>query len=247
MTTPSKIALVTGANRGIGLEITRQLAGKGVRVVLSGRDRTAVTEAAAGLRSTGLDVEGLQLDVTDSRSIATAAAELDTRYGRLDILVNNAAVRIEEYGKQPSEQSLPEWRETFDTNVFGLVEVTLAFLPMIRRSPAGRIVNVSSLLASLTLHSDPGSYTYSPTFKSLPAYSATKGAVNSWTVHLAYELRDTPIKVNSAHPGYTRTGMNEGAGDLEPPAGAATSVSLALLDDHGPTGSYVHAGEVLPW
>jgi NAD(P)-dependent dehydrogenase (short-subunit alcohol dehydrogenase family) len=247
LTTPSKIALVTGSNRGIGLEITRQLAEKGIRVVLSGRDHAAVTDAAANLCSTGLDVEGLQLDVTDSQSIAAAAAELDTKYGRLDILVNNAAIRIEEYGKQPSEQSLGEWRETFDTNLFGLVEVTLAVLPMIRRSPAGRIVNVSSLLASLTLHSDPDSYTYSPTFKSLPAYSAAKSAVNSWTVHLAYELRDTPIKVNSAHPGYTKTDMNDGAGDLEPAAGAATSVSLALLDDDGPTGSYVHAGKVLPW
>jgi NAD(P)-dependent dehydrogenase (short-subunit alcohol dehydrogenase family) len=247
LTTPSKIALVTGANRGIGFEITRQLAGKGVRVVLSGRNQVAVTEAAANLRSAGLDVEGLQLDVTDPQSIAAAAAELDAKYGRLDILVNNAAIRIEKYGKQPSEQSLGEWRETFDTNLFGMVEVTLAVLPMIRRSQAGRIVNVSSLLASLTLHSDPDSYTYSPTFKSLPAYSATKSAVNSWTVHLAYELRDTSIKVNSAHPGYTRTDMNEGAGDIDPPDGAATGVSLALLDDNGPTGSYVHAGKVLPW
>ncbi len=247
LTPPSKIALVTGANRGIGLEITRQLAGKGIRVLLSGRDHAAVEEAAANLRGTGLDVEGLQLDVTDSQSIAAAAKELDAKYGRLDILVNNAAIRIEEYGKQPSEQSLAEWRKTFDTNLFGLVEVTIAVLPLIRRSPAGRIVNVSSLLASLALHSDPDSYTYSPTFKSLPAYSAAKSAVNSWTVHLAYELRDTPIKVNSAHPGYTKTDMNDGAGDLEPADGAATSVSLALLDEDGPTGSYLHAGKVLPW
>ncbi|WP_409181583.1 SDR family oxidoreductase [Amycolatopsis sp. VS8301801F10] len=241
------IALVTGANRGIGFEIVRQLAERGVRVVLSGRDEAAVETAAAGLRDTGLAVEGLRLDVTDSKSIEAAAAELETRHGRLDVLVNNAAVRIEKYGKRPSQQTLAEWRETFDTNLFGMVETTLAMLPLIRKSAAGRIVNVSSLLGSLTLHSDPESYTYSDTFKALPAYSATKSAVNSWTVHLAYELRDTPIKVNSAHPGYTKTGMNDGAGDQEPPDGAVTSVELALLDENGPSGSYVHAGKVLPW
>ncbi|MFJ3961876.1 SDR family oxidoreductase [Streptomyces sp. NPDC090036] len=242
-----KIALVTGANRGIGLEIARQLAEKGVRVVLSGRKPDAVVEAATALRSAGLNVEPLVLDVTSTGSIAGAAAELDARLGHLDILVNNAGIRIEEYGRQPSEQPLRQWRETFDTNLFGVVEATTAFLPLIRKSAAGRIVNVSSLLASLTTHSDPGSYAYSPMFKSLPAYSASKSALNSWTVHLAYELRETPIKVNAVHPGYTRTDMNEGAGDLEIPEGAATSVGMALLDDDGPTGSYVHMGNTVPW
>jgi NAD(P)-dependent dehydrogenase (short-subunit alcohol dehydrogenase family) len=246
-THPSKIALVTGANRGIGFEIARQLAENGVRVLLGGRRPQAVAEAALKLRSSGLDVEPLALDVTQSDSIGAAAAEVASKHGRLDILVNNAAVRIEEYGKQPSEQALQQWRETFDTNLFGVVEVTQAFLPLIRKSAAGRIVNVSSLLASLGTHSDTSSYAYSAMFKSLPAYSASKSAINSWTVHLAYELRETAIKVNAVHPGYTKTDMNDGAGDLEIPVGAKTSVSMALLGDDGPTGQYVHLGKVLPW
>jgi NAD(P)-dependent dehydrogenase (short-subunit alcohol dehydrogenase family) len=243
----SKVAIVTGANRGIGFEIARQLAAQGVRVVLSGRNRAAVDEAAATLRSAGLDVDALQLDVTASGSIAAAAARIEAEYGRLDILVNNAGIRIEKYGRLPSEQPLSEWRKTFDTNLFGMVEVTVAFLPLIHRSAAGRIVNVSSLLGSLGMHSDPDSYTHSPTFKSLPAYSASKSAVNSWTVHVAFELRDTRIKVNAVHPGYTKTDMNEGAGDLEIPDGAATSVSMALLDSDGPSGTYVHMGKIIPW
>ncbi|MGC4856684.1 SDR family oxidoreductase [Micromonospora sp. DT4] len=242
-----KVALVTGANRGIGHEIARQLAGNGVHTLIAGRRSDAVTEAVASLRGMGADVSPLNLDVTEPESIATAAAEVSEKYGRLDILVNNAGIRIEEYGKQPSEQPMAQWRTTFNTNLFGVVEVTTAFLPLIRKSEAGRIVNVSSLLASLTKHSDPTSYVYSDAFKSLPAYSASKSAVNSWTVHLAYELRDTPIKVNSVHPGYTKTDMNDGAGDLEVSVGARTSVAMALLHADGPSGSYVHLGEALPW
>jgi NAD(P)-dependent dehydrogenase (short-subunit alcohol dehydrogenase family) len=242
-----KIALVTGANRGIGLEIARQLAERDVHVILTGRDREATVEAAARLRSARLDVEALALDVTRTDSISAAAAEVGGKYGHLDVLVNNAGIRVERDNSQPSERSLRQWRETFDTNLFGVVEVTVAFLPLIRRSAAGRIVNVSSLLASLSTHSDPASYVYSPEFKSYPAYSASKSALNSWTVHLAYELRDTPIRVNAVHPGYTKTGMNDGAGDLEIPMGARTSVTMALLGDDGPSGSYVHMGKVVPW
>ncbi|MFE4257326.1 SDR family oxidoreductase [Streptomyces sp. NPDC056883] len=244
---PSPTALVTGANRGIGLEVARRLGERGVRVLLGGRDPGATAAAAADLRDGGLDAEPLVLDVTKPDTIAAAAAEVARTRGRLDILVNNAGIRVEEYGRRPSEQPLPQWRETFDTNLFGVVAVTTAFLPLILRAEAGRIVNVSSLLASLTLHSDPDSYTYSPAFKSLPAYSASKSAVNSWTVHLAYELRDTPIKVNAVHPGYTRTAMNDGAGELDPPQGAETAVRMALLGSDGPSGGYLHLGETLPW
>lgn len=243
----SKIALVTGANRGIGFEIARQLAESGVRVLLTGRNREATVEAAMKLQRAGLDVEALTLDVTQTDSISVAAAEITSKYGHLDILVNNAGIRIEQYGKQPSEQPLQQWRETFDTNLFGVVAVTKVFLPLIRKSPAGRIVNVSSLLASLNTHSDPHSYAYSPMFKSLPAYSASKSAVNSWTVHLAYELRETPIKVNAVHPGYTKTDMNDGEGEQDIPTGAKTSVRMALLDNDGPSGSYVHMEETVPW
>ncbi|WP_131738729.1 SDR family oxidoreductase [Actinomadura roseirufa] len=244
---PSRVALVTGANRGIGFEIVRGLAGNGVHVLLTGRDRAAAEAATANLRATGLDVEPLVLDITKPDSVSAAAAEVENRYGRLDILVNNAGIRVEEYGKAPSEQPLRQWRETFETNVFGMVELTKALLPLIRRSEAGRIVNVSSMLASLGTHSDPDSYIYNDKFKSLPAYSASKSAINSWTVHLAYELRGTPIKVNSVHPGYTKTDMNEGDGDQDVAKGAETSVMMALIGDDGPSGVYVHLGEVLPW
>lgn len=246
-TYPFKIALVTGANRGIGFEIVRQLAEKGICVLLTGRNHEAVVQATMKLQSVGLNVEALTLDVTQTDSISAAAAKVASKYGRLDILVNNAAIRIEKYGKQPSEQPLQQWRETFDTNLFGVVEVTIAFLPLIRKSTAGRIVNISSLLASLSTHSNPDSYTYSPMFKSLPAYSASKSAVNSWTLHLAYELRETSIKVNAVHPGYTKTDMNEGEGELDIPTGAKTSVRMALLDQDGPTGSYVYMEKTLPW
>ncbi|CAL9592812.1 3-oxoacyl-[acyl-carrier-protein] reductase FabG [Streptomyces sp. enrichment culture] len=243
----SRLALVTGANRGIGYETARQLAAEGVRVLLAGRDREAVAAAAGELRGAGLAVEPLVLDVTDTDSIREAAAEVERTYGRLDILVNNAAIRVEEYGRKPSQQPLAQWRETFDTNLFGVVEVTRAFLPLLLRSPAGRVVNLSSLLGSIGTHGDPDSYAYSDMFKSLPAYSASKSAVNSWTVHLAYELRDTPVKVNAVHPGYTRTGMNDGEGELEIPDGARTGVAMALLDDDGPTGTYTHRGATVPW
>ncbi|MGX1130330.1 NAD(P)-dependent dehydrogenase (short-subunit alcohol dehydrogenase family) [Streptomyces glaucescens] len=243
----SRLALVTGANRGIGYETARQLAAEGVRVLLAGRDREAVAAAAGELRGAGLAVRPLVLDVTDADSIREAAAEVERTYGRLDILVNNAAIRVEEYGRKPSQQPLAQWRETFDTNLFGVVEVTRAFLPLLLRSPAGRVVNLSSLLGSIGTHGNPDSYAYSDMFKSLPAYSASKSAVNSWTVHLAYELRDTPVKVNAVHPGYTRTGMNDGEGELEIPDGARTGVAMALLDDDGPTGTYTHRGETVPW
>jgi NAD(P)-dependent dehydrogenase (short-subunit alcohol dehydrogenase family) len=244
---PEKTALVTGANRGIGREIARQLAEAGAHTLMTGRNRKAVAEAVEELRSDGLPVEVLELDVASSDSIRAAADEVARRFGRLDILVNNAGIRVEEYGKLPSQQPLHQWRETFESNLFGVVEVTCALLPLLRASPAGRIVNVASMLASLTRHSDPDSYTYSATFKSLPAYSASKTAVNSWTVHLAWELRDTPIKVNSVHPGYTKTDLNDGEGDLDIPTGARTSVEMALLGADGPTGTFVHLGEILPW
>jgi NAD(P)-dependent dehydrogenase (short-subunit alcohol dehydrogenase family) len=244
---PPKIALVTGATRGIGLETARQLAEGGVHVLLAGRSPDRAAQAASRLRARGADVEACALDVTREASIAALAEDIERRHGRLDILVNNAAIRIEEYGRRPSEQPLGSWRETFETNLFGVVAVTQALLPLIRRSAAGRIVNVSSLLASLGTHSDAASYAYSPKFKSLPAYSASKSAVNSWTVHLAYELRDTPIKVNAVHPGYTKTDMNEGDGELDVSVGARTSVRMALLDRDGPSGSYVHMDQTLPW
>ncbi len=243
----SSIALITGATKGIGLETARQLAHEGVRVLITGRDGDRTARAARVLTDAGLESEPIMLDVTRQETIAAAADEIARRHGRLDILVNNAAIRVEAYGRSPSEQPLDQWRETFETNLFGVVAVTQAFLPLLHRSAAGRIVNVSSLLASLSTHTDTSSYAYSDKFKSLPAYSASKSALNAWTIHLAYELRDTPIKVNAVHPGYTKTDMNDGDGDQEVTAGAATSVRMALLDADGPTGAYIHMARTVPW
>ncbi|UNK57156.1 SDR family oxidoreductase [Pseudoxanthomonas daejeonensis] len=244
MNTSSKVALVTGATRGIGRETVRQLAENGVHALLAGRNREKAVEAALELQAQGLPVEAIALDVTDAASIAAAAQEIERRYGRLDILVNNAGVMLDEIGKSVSEQSLDTWRRTFDTNVFGLVAVTQAFLPLLHRAPSARIVNVSSLLGSLALHAQPGSPIYD--FK-VPAYNVSKSAVNAWTVQLAYELRDSRIKVNTIHPGYVKTDMNGGEGEIEIADGARTGVRLALIGEDGPQGGYFYMDQVLPW
>ncbi|PPU38803.1 SDR family oxidoreductase [Xanthomonas arboricola] len=244
MTTHHKIALVTGATRGIGLETSRQFAKAGVLVLLAGRSLQRAATAADVLKAEGLSVEPIALDVTQTASIQSAVAAVTARFGKLDILVNNAGVLLDAADKAPSQQTLACWRETFDTNVFAVVEVTQAFLPLLRAAPAARIVNLSSQLGSFGLHTDPASGIYD--FK-IPAYNASKSVVNAWTVHLAYELRDTPIKVNAVHPGYVQTDMNGGQGEIDIPTGAKSSVDMALLDADGPTGTFTHLGKTLPW
>jgi NAD(P)-dependent dehydrogenase (short-subunit alcohol dehydrogenase family) len=243
MNSNSKIALVTGATRGIGRETVRQLAEAGVHTLLAGRDPARASNAALDLQLDGLPVEALTLDVTDAGSIAAAAKEVEKRHGRLDILVNNAGVLLDAPDKAPSEQSPSVWRETFDTNLFAAVEATRAFLPLLRQSPAGRIVNVSSIIGSIALHSDPSSGLHA--FR-VPAYGVSKSALNAWTVYLAHELRDTPIKVNAIHPGSVKTDMNS-QGSIDVQLGAKSSVDMALLGADGPSGSFTHLGEVLPW
>ena len=239
-----RIALITGANKGIGFETARQLGQQQVTILLGARD-PAKGEAAAGkLRGEGLDVRALPLDVTNTDSIRRAVEKVAQEFGRLDILINNAGVMVDDQTKKVSQQSLDAWRTTFDTNVFGLIATTQGFLPLLRKSAAGRIVNLSSILGSNTLHSDPQSPIYD--FK-VPAYNVSKSAVNAYTVQLAYELRDTPIKVNAAHPGWVKTEMGGEGATMELPDGAKTSVTLATLATDGPTGSYTHMGEALPW
>ena len=244
MNDSQKIALVTGATRGIGQETVRQLAAGGIRTLLAGRDKARTVEAAEKLKGEGLPVEAIVLDVTDAASIAAAVKHVGDTYGHLDILVNNAGILLDALEKKPSEQTLDTWRQTFDTNLFAVVEVTNALLPLIRKAPAGRIVNVSSQLGSFGLHNDPTSSIYG--FK-IPAYNVSKTAVNAWTVHLAYELRDTAIKVNAIHPGYVQTDMNGGNGEIDVPTGAKSSVGMALLDANGPTGTFTYLGKTLPW
>ncbi|NDK37531.1 SDR family NAD(P)-dependent oxidoreductase [Pseudoxanthomonas gei] len=244
MSNTSKTALVTGATRGIGFETVRQLAQAGVHTLLAGRDQAKAVEAALKLQAEGLSVEAIVLDVTDAASIGAAVEKVTKKFGRLDILVNNAGILRDEQGRKVSEQTLQAWRETFDTNLFGLVAVTQSFLPLLHKSPSARIVNVSSVLGSVALHSDPASPIYD--FK-VPAYNVSKSAVNAWTVQLAYELKDSKIKVNTIHPGYVKTDMNAGEGEIDVADGAKTSVAMALIDDAGPNGSYRHLDNILPW
>ena len=239
-----KIALITGGNKGIGFETARQLAKTGVHVIIGSRDRKKGVEASLKLQGEGLAVEALSIDVNSQSSIAEAAREVEKKHGRLDILINNAGVLVDAQDKKPSEQTLDTWRKTFDTNVFGLVATTQAFLPLLKKSTAGRIVNLSSILGSNTLHADPASPIYD--FK-VPAYNVSKAAVNAWTVQLAYELKDSKIKVNAAHPGHVKTDMGGEAAPMEIVDGAKTSVQLALIGDNGPNGGYVHLGDTLPW
>jgi NAD(P)-dependent dehydrogenase (short-subunit alcohol dehydrogenase family) len=240
-----RIALVTGANKGIGFETARQLAQAGVHVLLGARDRERGEAAAQKLAREGLSVESLALDVRNEGSIEAARKLVADKFGHLDILVNNAGVNLDRLDQKPSQQPLAAWRETFETNLFGLIAVTNAFLPLLRESHSGRIVNVSSILGSLAEHLDPNSSIYA--FK-IPAYNVSKSAVNAWTIHLAYELRDTRVKVNAIHPGYVQTDMDTlKQAPLTPAEGARTSVRLALLDDAGPSGGFFFENETLRW
>jgi NAD(P)-dependent dehydrogenase (short-subunit alcohol dehydrogenase family) len=160
-------------------------------------------------------------------------------------LINNAGLMLDEKEKKVSEQSLETWRETFETNVFGLIATTQAFLPLLRKSEAGRIVNLSSILGSITLHAKPGSAIYES--KAYASYNVSKSAVNAYTVQLAYELKDTKIKVNAAHPGWVKTEMGGEGATMEIEDGAKTSVALATIGADGPNGAYLHMGEALPW
>jgi NAD(P)-dependent dehydrogenase (short-subunit alcohol dehydrogenase family) len=241
---PDKIALITGANRGIGLEAARQLAQRGIHVIIGCRRRADGEAATAKLRASGASVEALKLDVTRADDIAAAAQAVATTHGRLDILVNNAGILDRGAAGHPSEETLETWHRTFETNVFGMIAVTQAFLPLLKKSDAGRIVNLTSGLASLTQHSDPGSRLYPI---KIAAYNVSKTAVNAWTVQLAWELRDTSIKVNAADPGHVKTDMGGADAMLELPEGAETVVDLALLGADGPTGAYSHRGKVQPW
>ena len=238
-----RIALVTGANKGIGYETARRLASQGITVLIGARDERRGKEAEAKLRSEGLDVRFLHLDVDDEATHEGVRRLVENDFGRLDILVNNAAIALD-LNQKPSEVDLQTLRKTFDTNFFGLISVTRALLPLIRRSEAGRIVNVSSGLASLTQHSDPGWEFYQ--VKPL-AYNASKTALNAFTVMLAHELKETAIKVNSADPGFTATDMNDHRGYKTVEQGAAVIIQLATLPADGATGSYFDDRGVLPW
>ncbi len=240
----NKIALITGANKGIGLETARQLGQKKISVLIGARDSAKGAKAVEELKKEGIDAHAIEIDVTKEASVRQAAAQVEKDFGRLDILINNAGVMREAEDKKVTEMALETWRQTFEANFFGLIATTQAFLPLLRKSEAGRVVNLSSILGSITYHATPGSPVYDA---KRPAYDVSKSAVNAYTVHLAYELKGTKIKVNAAHPGWVKTDMGGKEAPMELVDGARTSVALATLDEDGPNGAFVHMGEPLPW
>jgi NAD(P)-dependent dehydrogenase (short-subunit alcohol dehydrogenase family) len=244
MQTPlKKIALVTGANKGIGFEVARQLAASGCTLLLGARNKALGEEAAAALKREGCDVQYVSIDLDDRAVIATAAREVEADFRHLDILVNNAGIAAQGDGL-PSSSSLDAIERAFRVNFLGSVAVTQAMLPLLRKAPSASIVNVSSGLGSLTKSGDPA---WTHVAAKYLGYAASKAALNMLTVQLAYELRDTSIKVNSVDPGYTATDLNQHRGTQTIPEGAAEIIRLAMLSDDGPTGTFSNAQGIVPW
>jgi NAD(P)-dependent dehydrogenase (short-subunit alcohol dehydrogenase family) len=241
MTDP-KIALITGANKGIGKEIARQLGSQGFTVLLGARDETRGAEAASELTQEGIIAHSVLLDVTDPKSIAAAAQRIEAEFGRLDVLVNNAGIASN--NSPASETDMETLRRIYETNVFGVFAVTKAMLPLLKSADAGRIVNLSSGLGSLTQNSDPN-WEFAGA-KPL-AYNSSKSALNMMTVIIAAELKDTAIKVNAADPGFTATDLNQHRGTRTVEQGATAAVRLALLPTDGPTGGYFDENGPVPW
>ena len=238
-----KIALVTGANRGIGFEVARQLAAAGCTVLLGARNKALGEEAGATLKSEGCDVRYFPIDLDDAAVIAAAAREIEKDFSRLDILVNNAGIAAQGDGL-PSSSSLDAIERDFRVNFLGTVAVTQAMLPLLRKASSARIVNVSSGLGSLTKSGDPA---WTHVAAKYLGYAASKAALNMLTVQLAYELQGTSIKVNSVDPGYTATDLNQHRGTQSIPEGAAEIIRCTLLPDDGPTGTFSNAQGVVPW
>lgn len=247
--TNQPVALVTGANKGLGQQIAKELVGHGYIVLVGSRNFDGGKQAAEEI---GKGAYPVQLDVTDAQSINAAAKYITTEFGRLDLLVNNAAIgQSGQYSTLPeildasraSVAPLDDVRIIFETNVLGVLAVTQAMLPLIRLSSSGRILNVSSAVGSLTLNSDPN-FPYRPYFGA--AYPASKTALNAITVALAIELEDTGIKVRVASPSFTATAINnfQGTDTIED---GAKALVLAALDTESPTGSFTGPDGPLPW
>ena len=242
----AKIALISGANKGLGLETGRQLGKLGYTVLLGSRDALKGEVAARQLRHEGIDARVVKLDVARQSDIDATAAMIAGEFGKLDVLINNAGVMNEKGWTKntTSETTLENLRATFETNLFAVFALTKTLLPLLKKSEAGRVVNVSSILGSVSLQATKGSPTYAT---KLFAYNASKAALNMLTISLAHELRHTKIKVNSAHPGWVKTDLGGSAAPMNVVDGAKTEVELATLGEDGPTGGFFHNGKEIPW
>ncbi|AXS40733.1 SDR family NAD(P)-dependent oxidoreductase [Breoghania sp. L-A4] len=244
-----RIALVTGATQGIGLQIAKDLVAKGLTVIVGARDLEKGEKAAQEI---GAGAHAIQLDVTGEASVARAAALIRTRFGRLDILMNNAGISRAKPNLDFAEAvrtnlltdaPLADIRTVFETNVFGVIAVTQAMLPLLRESPAGRIVITGSSGASLTLNSDPAN----PHRRMFGNYSVSKTAAHAVMLAFALALEGTNIKVNAACPGFTSTALNNFNGTRSVEEGAREPVRLALIGDDGPTGTFSDENGTVPW
>lgn len=244
--TENTVALITGANRGIGFETAKELGEQGIQVILAVRDLAGGEAAAEKLQALGIKAAVVPYEAGKPGAAAQVAAFVEQHFGKLDILVNNAGILKENLvgGNNSSQVEGNVLRDTFEVNFFAVIELTQALLPLIKRSKAGRIVNLSSILASLSLHSMPDSPIEQA--KSV-AYNTSKTALNAYTVHLAHELKHTAIKVNAAHPGWVKTALGGANAPMEVDGSGKTSVQLATLGAEGPTGGFFHQGEALPW
>lgn len=237
----SKIALITGANKGLGLETARQLArDHGFEVLLGCRDQNRGEQAQELLQSEGLNARFVLLDVTGESQIEAAKTFVDETFGTLDVLVNNAGIMLEHDARTGS--NLTTWRETFEINLFGCVAVTNAFLPLLEKSDAPRIVNVSAILGSLNEISKPQMKTWIRT-----SYSASKAGLNAFTIALAQEKSGSSFKVNAAHPGWAKTEMGGPQAPMTVAQSVKTVIQLATLPADGPSGGFFHAGKTMNW
>lgn len=243
-----KIALITGASKGLGFETAYQLGVKGYTVIVTARTQQKSNESAEILKSKGINAVGMQLDVVNNNDIDNLSKSINEHFGILDILVNNAGVQLDFPGFMPGNStetvSMDILKQTFEINYFAPIALTQKLLPLLKKSNAGRIVNVSSIMGSLTLHADLNSPIYGI---KLLAYNSSKTALNQFTLHLAEALKDSPIKANSAHPGWVKTDLGDEYAPMSIEDGVKTIVDLSTLDENGPTGAFIHLGESLPW
>ena len=241
-----KVAFITGANRGIGFETSKQLAKKNTKVILGSRDLDKGKKAIEKLASEGINADLIQYDAFDLNAPQKVYDYISKEYNKLDILINNAGVLLTGnlFVTNSSSVSDKDIKDTFQTNLFSVISLTQKLLPLIKKSDAGRIVNVSTILSSLTLHSAKDSpITPAKEF----AYNASKTALNAFTIHLANELKDTKIKVNSGHPGWVKTELGGPNAPIEVVDSFETSLRLATLDENGPNGGLFHKDETIPW